>query len=61
MRIHIVTKSKNELQIECEEFSMSKNTLTGMIDGYEIKGITDNKPLYIDFNNIDFIYREVSE
>ncbi len=61
MKIHIITKSQNELQIECKEFSMTKNTMTGMIEGYEIKGIVDNKPLYIDFNNIDFVYREVSE
>ena len=56
MKIVICFKSGGQLTVTCDEFSLTKN-LCGDVAGYEIKGVKDNKPLYIDFGDISCIYR----
>ena len=61
MKVIIHFKSGLELPITCEEFSIGTFTLTGKLDSYTIKGIKDNKPVYIDTTQVDCIWREVDE
>ena len=61
MKIHIHFKSGYELVVSCKEFTCEKNTITGTIEQCHFSGITDNKPIDIDFNEVDCIYREVEE
>lgn len=56
MKIVFCFKNGTQLVITCDEFSLTKNGL-GDYTGYEIKGITDNKPLYINWSDITCIYR----
>ena len=56
MKIVICFKNGFNLTVTCEEFSLTKNGL-GDYTGYEIKGITDNKPLYVNWSDITCIYR----
>ena len=56
MKIVFCFKNGTQLVITCDEFSLTQNGL-GEYVGYEIKGITDNKPLYVNWNDITCIYR----
>ncbi len=57
MKIIMRFKSGFELPVTCEEFELSKSVLTGEIDGYNIKDITDNKPLFFRSEDIECVYR----
>lgn len=60
MRITIRFKSGFELPITCDEFSISKNTYTGEIAEYDIKGIKDNKLIFFRSVDVECIYREMT-
>ena len=59
-RMVVVIKFRNgfDLRVECTEFSVQTDSLTGSISSYSIKGITRNRPVYIDLNDVLCIYRE---
>ena len=60
MRIIIRFKSAFELPITCDEFSISKNTYTGEIAEYDIKGIKDNKLIFFRSEDVECIYRDMA-
>ena len=60
MRVIIRFKSGFELPITCDEFSISKNAYTGEIAEYEIKGIKDNKLIFFRSEDVECIYREMT-
>ena len=59
LHIRFIFKSGSEFTIKCDSFTLSRNAL-GQIASYEVKGISENKPLYIDFSEVAAIVREVS-
>ena len=50
-----------ELPVECESFECSTNVMTGQLNTYKIKGITDNKPLFISLDDVVCIWKKVGE
>lgn len=58
MKVIIVFKTGFQLSITCEEFSLIKSIGTPI--GYEAKGITDNKPIYFDLDDVLCIYRDLN-
>ena len=60
MRVIIRFKSCFELPITCDEFSISKNAYTGEITEYDIKGIKDNKLIFFRSEDVECIYREMT-
>ena len=56
MKIIFVLRNGFTFGVTCEEFSLNKNGL-GQYTGYEIKGIKDNKPLYIKWEDVVLVYR----
>ena len=60
MEITICFKNGEKLVITCEEFGIEKD-IAGNPETFHIKGIEDNKPLYIDYNEIIYISRKLSE
>lgn len=60
MTIRVILKNASEFQIKCDEFTLNKNGL-GIVTGYDIKGITENKPLYLDFEQVAAIIRTLSD
>lgn len=60
MTIRIILKNGSEFSVKCKEFAVKRNELNEIV-GYEIKGIEENKPLYIDFNHIAAIVRVFSD
>ena len=56
MSIRVIMKSGVEFTIKCEKFT-TKQDVFGKIVGWEIEGISENKPVYIDFEVIAAIIR----
>ena len=55
-KIVIRLKSGFELPIECEEASFKKSSLGGVTE-YNIKGIKDHRPLYLNLQDIECVYQ----
>lgn len=60
MTIVFVFKNGEKLKAKCEEFSITTG-YASKLTGYEMNGITENKPIYIDMENIQCIYRVMSD
>lgn len=58
MKIVFVFRNGFQLCVTCEKFTLEK-TVFGTPDGYVIKGITDNKPLYINWDDVICVYRDM--
>lgn len=58
MKITIVFKNGYSFSITCEEFTLKKNALE-QTTGYKIDGIKDHKPLYISFDDVICVYRDM--
>ena len=56
MSIRVIMKSGIEFTIKCEKFT-TKQDIFGKVIGWEIEGISENKPVYIDFEEIAAIIR----
>ena len=56
MSIRVIMKSGIEFTIKCEKFT-TKQDIFGKIIGWEIEGISENKPVYIVFEEIAAIIR----
>lgn len=58
MKIRIYMKNGTVLpDLECEEFTVQKNNLTGEITGYSFKGGRDPRPLFLDLSEVLTIWR----
>ena len=60
MTIRIILKNGLEFAIKCDEFTLKKNGF-GQATGYDIKGITENQPVYLDFEQVAAIVRVYSD
>ena len=56
MSIRVILKCGAEFTIKCDKFTLSKNGL-GEATSYDISGITENKPVYLDFGQVAAIVR----
>ena len=61
MTIVIVFKNGYELRTKCENVKITRDNLTGRITNISYEGITENKPLDINFDEIICIYRVMSD
>ena len=61
MTIVIVFKNGYELRTKCKSIKTSRDNLTGRITNISYEGITENKPLDINFDEIICIYRVMSD
>lgn len=59
MEIRVILKSGAEFTTKCTAFTLKRNRLE-QVTGYEIKGITENKPVYLDFGEVAAIVRTLS-
>ena len=58
MKITIVFKNGYSFSMTCESFTLRKNAFE-QFTGYEIKGIKDRKPMYINFEEVICVYRDM--
>lgn len=56
MSIRVIMKSGVEFTIKCEKIT-TKQDMFGKLIGWEIEGISENKPVYIDFEEIAAVVR----
>ena len=60
MSIRIILKSGVEFTVKCDKFTLNQ-TGFGKTTGYDIEGITENKPVYLDFDEVAAIIRLYSD
>jgi hypothetical protein len=60
MTIKIILKSGRIIRVKCEECIISKNGFDQVV-GYELKGVKENKPLYVNWGDISAIVRVLSD
>lgn len=60
MTIRVILKSGVEFAIKCEKFTVNRDGL-GNVVGYDISGITENKPVYLDFEQVAAVVRVFSD
>ncbi len=60
MAIRFILKSGVEFVVKCDEFTIKEDKFSGLA-GYNIRGITENKPIYVDLEQIAAIVRVVSD
>ncbi len=61
MTIVIVFKNGYKLKTKCESIDTKKDRLTGRVTSINLHGITENKLIDIDFDEILCIYRVMSD
>lgn len=60
MTIRVILKSGSEFAIKCDKFTIQQNGF-GQATGYNIEGITENKPVYLDFEQVAAVVRVYSD
>lgn len=60
MTIRVILKSGVEFAIKCEKFAVNRDGF-GNVVGYDISGITENKPVYLDFEQVAAVVRVFSD
>lgn len=59
LHIRVILKSGVEFTVKCDEFSITRDGFCNA-KNYEIKGIVENKPIYLDFSEVAAIVRVYS-
>lgn len=57
MVIVFALKNGEKFKMKCEKFTAKTNGL-GMLTSWEATGITENKPIYLPIELVEYIYRE---
>ena len=60
MTVRIILKSGAEFSVKCDKFTINKNRLN-QVSRYEINGITENKPVYLDWEQVAAVVRVYSD
>ncbi|MBQ4268417.1 MAG: hypothetical protein IJB97_02070 [Clostridia bacterium] len=60
MTIRVILKNGAEFAIKCDEFTLTRNGFQ-QVTGYNVKGITENKPVYLDFEQVAAVVRVLSD
>ena len=58
--MRVILKSGVEFTTKCDKFTLTRNGLD-QVTGYNISGITENKPVYLDFEQVAAIVRVLSD
>ena len=56
MTVRVILKSGVEFSIKCDKFTLTRNGFQ-QVTGYNIEGITENKPVYLDFEQVAAVVR----
>lgn len=60
MSMRVILKSGAEFTVKCDKFTLERNGLE-QVTGYNISGITENKTVYLDFDEVAAIVRVLSD
>lgn len=56
MTVRVILKSGVKFSIKCDKFTLTRNGFQ-QVTGYNIEGITENKPVYLDFEQVAAVVR----
>ena len=56
MTVRVILKSGVEFSIKCDKFTLTRNGFQ-QVTGYNIEGITENKPVYLYFEQVAAVVR----
>ena len=59
IHIRVILKSGAEFTVKCDRFTVKKNGLE-QLTGYDIRNITENKPMFLDLGEVAAIVRLLS-
>ena len=60
MTMRVILKSGGEFAIKCDKFTINRDGF-GNVRGYDIGGIVENKPVYLDFEQVAAVVRVFSD
>lgn len=60
MTIKVILKSGLEFAVRCDKFTIEKN-IVGQITRYEVEGIAENEPVYLNLEEVAAIVRVLSD
>ena len=60
MTVRIILKSGAEFSVKCDKFTIKRNGL-GQVTEYDIQGITENNPVYLDWEQVAAVVRVFSD
>ena len=61
MTLQVFLKNGRDFTVKAENFSCTRNTITGDLSSYEFTGISENKPCYLNPCEIVAIVRKLSD
>lgn len=56
MTVRVILKSGVEFSVKCDKFTLMQNGFQ-QVTGYNIEGITENKLIYLDFEQVAAVVR----
>lgn len=60
MTMRVILKSGVEFAIKCDKFTINRDGFQ-QVTGYNIEGITENQPVYLDFEQVAAVVRVFSD
>ena len=60
MTVRIILKSGAEFSVKCDKFTVERNGFD-QVTGYNIQWITENKPVYLDWEQVAAVVRVYSD
>ncbi|MFR2172882.1 MAG: DNA N-6-adenine-methyltransferase [Clostridium fessum] len=60
MTVRVILKSGVDFAIKCDKFTINRDGF-GNVRGYDIGGIVENKPVYLDFEQVAAVVRVFSD
>ncbi len=60
MTMRVILKSGVDFAIKCDKFTINRDGF-GKVRGYDIGGIVENKPVYLDFEQVAAVVRVFSD
>ena len=61
MTLQVFLKTGRDFTVKAENFSCTRNTITGDLSSYEFTGISENKPCYLNPCEIVAVVRKLSD
>ena len=61
MILQVFLKNGRDFTVKAENFSCTRNTITGDLSSYEFTGISENKPCYLNPCEIVAVVRKLSD
>ena len=61
MTFQVFLRNGRDFTVKAENFSCTRNTVTGTLCSYEFTGISENKPCYLNPSEIVAVIRKLSD